>query len=199
MTKKTKSKQIKGTFWLKGKKVYLRPLEQRDASVLYKGINDPNSHRFLDGPLPKGLGFEEEWIKSVQKPDKTKIVVGICLIGHGEKLIGTMGLHNIDLINRTAITGSVIFAEKYRNKGYGTDAKMILLNHAFNELDLHLVESRVIAFNGRSAAYSAKCGYVEEARLRSRFIRFGERHDEIILSVTRETWLPHWEEYKKGL
>ncbi|HMA77519.1 MAG TPA: GNAT family protein, partial [Candidatus Paceibacterota bacterium] len=71
----------------------------------------------------------------------------------------------------------------------------VLLEYAFNYLGLHLVTSRVIAFNGRSAAYSKKCGYMEEARLRSRVFRNGERHDEIILSVTRDEWLPKWQQY----
>jgi RimJ/RimL family protein N-acetyltransferase len=115
------------------------------------------------------------------------------------ELIGTMGLHRIDYQNGTATTGSVIFDERYRNQGYGTDAKMVLLDYVFNMLGLYLVESRVIGFNDRSAAYSQKCGYVVEARLRSRFYRFGQRHDEIILSVIRDEWLPLWEEYQKGL
>jgi RimJ/RimL family protein N-acetyltransferase len=175
----------------------LCPLEIGDAAVIYRGINNPAAYQYLLTTGPKGLGHEEDWIKSTAKPDPQELVVGICT--HDGVLIGTMGLHHIDHLNSTAVTGSVIFDEGNCNQGYGTDAKMVLLDYAFNFLGLHLISSRVIGFNGRSARYSEKCGYKVDARLRSRFYRFGERHDEIILSVTREEWLPLWEIYKQGL
>jgi RimJ/RimL family protein N-acetyltransferase len=183
--------------WRKGQKVILRPLETGDAPYVYRWINDPETNQYLATTGPKGFGFEEAWIESKQKPSTTDITVGICT--HTGELIGTMGLHNIDPINRTAITGTLIGEEKYRGGGYGTDAKMLLLDYAFNFIGLHVVESRVIGFNDRSASYSKKCGYVEEARLRSRFYRFGERHDEIILSVTHDDWLHLWKKYQKDL
>ncbi len=194
MTEATKSNRV---FWLKGKKTMLCPLEIDDAPVIYRGINNPDAYNFLLSTNPKGLESEEEWIRDKQKPSMSDITVGICTLDG--VLIGTMVLHNIDHLNGTALTGAVIFDEQYRNQGFGTDAKMILLNYAFNMLGLHLVESRVIGFNERSSTYSQKCGYVVEARLRSRFYRFGTRHDEIILSVTRDEWLPNWEAYKKDL
>lgn len=61
------------------------------------------------------------------------------------------------------------------------------------------MQSRVIAFNTRSAAYSKKCGYVEEGRLRAQVHRFGQRHDEILLAVFRDDWLPLWEKYQAEL
>jgi RimJ/RimL family protein N-acetyltransferase len=169
-------------------------LEAAHAAIIYRGINQPDTYEYLNSTLPKGLSFEEAWLERMQTPSEKQLVVGICT--EADELIGTMGLHNIDLINRVAETGSVIFAEQHRNQGYATDAKMVLLEYAFNYLGLYIVTSRAIGFNGRSAAYSKKCGYVEEARLRSRIFRNGERHDEIILSVTREEWLPLWEAYQ---
>ncbi|MCA9354353.1 MAG: GNAT family N-acetyltransferase [Candidatus Kaiserbacteria bacterium] len=194
MTKEVSNSRV---YWRKGKRTLLCPLELSDLPVIYRGINDPDSYQYLAHTLPKGPVFEEEWIKKVQAPSEKEVVVAVCTL-EGE-LIGTMGLHLIDYLNRTAITGSVIFEEKHRGQGYGTDAKMVLLDYAFNFLGLEVVESRVIGFNDRSAAYSRKCGYKEEARLRSRFYRFGQRHDEIVLSVVRDEWLPLWEEYKKDL
>ncbi len=194
MTEETKANRV---FWRKGKKTMLCPLEIGDAPVIYRGINHPDSYNFLLYTDPKGLGCEEDWIRSKQKPDGKDVTVAICTLDG--VLIGTMGLHRIDPIHRTAETGSVIFDEAYRNKGYGTDAKMILLDYAFNTLGLEMIESRAFGFNGRSSAYSQKCGYKVDARLRSRLYRFGQRHDQIILSVIRDEWLPLWEEYKKDL
>jgi len=183
------------TIWRKGNKVILRPLEKDDAQLVYRWINDPATNQYLSTTGPKGLGFEEAWIEKNQTPNDKNIVVGICTL-EGQP-IGTMGLHNIDYVNRTAVTGAVIGEKAYLGKGFGTDAKMLLLDYAFNELDLFKVQSKVFGFNKRSAAYSKKCGYVEEGRLRDQFFRAGKRHDEIMLAVFKDDWLPLWQQYQK--
>lgn len=191
MTRHNESTEV---YWRRGTRVLLRPLESGDAPIIYRGINDPEVYRYLASHNPKGLKFEEEWIESKQRPSNNEVVVAICLFDG--TLIGTMGLHDIDLINRVAITGAALFNEQHRNRGYGTEAKMLLLDYAFNYLDLHKVCSSVIAFNTRSAAYSKKCGYVEEGRQRGQWYRDGERYDNILLAVFRDDWLPLWKQYQ---
>jgi hypothetical protein len=66
MTEETKVARV---FWRKGKKTMLCPLEITDAPVIYRGINNPDAYSFLLNTDPKGLGFEEDWIKSKQKPN----------------------------------------------------------------------------------------------------------------------------------
>ena len=183
-----------GAIYRKGHRTLLRPLELADAPIIYRGINDETNSRYLMALSPMGLGFEEEWIREKQKPSTTDITVAVCL--HDGTLIGTMGLHHIDLVNGTAVTGAVIFAEQHRGKGFGTDAKMLLLDVAFNRLNLFKVQSKVIAYNTHSARYSEKCGYLEEGRLRAQHHRCGKRHDEILLAVFRDDWVPLWEQYQ---
>jgi RimJ/RimL family protein N-acetyltransferase len=65
---------------------------------------------------------------------------------------------------------------------------MLLLDYAFNELNLRKVYSYVIEFNRRSSRYSEKYGYVEEARLPKHYYRKGQYWDQIILAVHRENW-----------
>lgn len=185
-----------GTIWRKGKHTLLRPLELTDAPIIYRGINDPENSQYLNGIGPMGFTFEEDWIRQKQTPSQTDITAAVCL--HDGTLIGTMGLHHIDLINGTATTGAVIFEAEHRDKGLGSDAKMLLLDVAFNRYNLFKVQSQVIAFNTRSAAYSKKCGYIEEGRLRAQHYRFGQRYDEILLAVFRDDWFPLWEQYQKS-
>lgn len=115
----------KRAVWRRGKKTLLRPLELSDAPTIYRGINDPQNSKFLNVLAPRGIGFQEDWIRKKQEPSLTDITLAVCLLDG--TLIGTMGLHNIDLINGTGITGAVIFSEEHRNNGYGSDAKMLLL------------------------------------------------------------------------
>ncbi len=181
-----------------GKLVYIRTLYKSLHSETALGwMNNQEVTRYLMRVYPMTFREEEEWMDN-QGKDPKNVAFAIHTI-KDDRFIGTIGLHQIDLVNRNAITGTVIGDKEYQGKGYGTDAKMLLLDFAFNELDLEVILSKVFAFNGRSLAYGKKCGYEEVGRIPSWIRRHGERHDEILLVVTQERWRPLWEEYKKGL
>ncbi len=85
----------------------------------------------------------------------------------------------------------------HQGQGYGTEAKMLLLDYAFNTLNLRKVCSTVLAFNGRSQRYNEKCGYVVEGVQKAQVFRDGSYHDLILMAVFRDDWLPVWREYQK--
>jgi len=177
-----------------GKHVYLRPIAEDDVPLLTQWINDPDVTQYLKCAFPVSLQEEQQWVKRVGNPTEHDISLGICL--QTNQLIGTIGLHRIDWINRYASTGTLIGTEKHRGKGYGTEAKMLLLDVAFNTLGLHKVMSHVLSFNGRSARYSEKCGYKVEGVLKKHHYHNGAFHDEVVMAVFRKDWLPLWEAYK---
>ncbi len=183
-----------GVIWRKGKRVFLRPIERADIPTYRNAINNFETSQFLHKTGPIGEIGQDKWFERVSEATDTNLVQAICL--HDGTLIGNIGLHQIDMRNRTATTGSMIMQEAHRGQGYGTEAKMLLLAYAFLELDLFKVCSQVIGFNTRSARYSAKCGYVEEGRLRSHLFRSGTRHDLVQLAVFRDVWLPLWAEHQ---
>lgn len=180
----------------RGPRVTLRPLNKAtDLPLMTKWINEPDVTRFLSIWRPMMEKDEEKFLDSLVG-STTDIVFGIEVRG---KLIGVMGLHHIDWVNRRAITGALIGEEKRRGKGYGTEAKMLLLEYAFNSLNLAKVNSGVIAFNRRSEACLLKCGYRKEGVRRSEIFRHGKRWDEIMLGVTKRYWLPYWKEFQRKL
>jgi RimJ/RimL family protein N-acetyltransferase len=179
-----------------GELVFLRPLEQTDAPSLQKWINDVELTQFLLRDRPVGEKEERRFIE-LSSSSKVDVVLGIVTKNEG-KLIGTIGLHNIDHVHGHAVTGTLIGEKEYWNKGYGTEAKMLLLDLAFNRLNLSVIRSDVIAYNGRSIAYAKKCGYRQVGRLPGWIERDGKRHDEVILVVTAKRWRPLWEAYLKN-
>lgn len=182
--------------FLEGRKVILRPLDKRtDAEKLQRWINDPEVRHSLMIVFPQTLKNEEDFIDRGGDPAKG-ITLGIVVKETGE-LIGTMALHDIDFLHRNATTGAMIGEKRYWGKGFGTDAKMILLDYAFNILNLHTVSSMAFAFNKRSLDYSAHCGYKVEGVQKSRLFRAGRYWDRVLLGVSKKDWLPIWRRYRK--
>lgn len=184
----------KRVVFLSGKLVNLRPAQKSDIPHFTRWINDPRVRQFLLNTLPQTEKQEETWYEGHGKDDKNIILV---IETKGGKPIGSMGIHRIDWRNGIGTTGALIGEPEYWGQGYGTDAKMILLDYAFNTLGLRKVCSDVFAFNKRSLRYSLHCGYRIEGRLRKHTFRNGRFHDKIVLGVFRDEWLPIWKHYRK--
>lgn len=177
-------------------RVHLGLLESSHAPFLSFEMNEPEMRNYLlSNNFPVSMGSEEKWIESLY-PNDTNIVLGIFL-KESQTLIGVMGLHKISYIHGTSITGSWI-GKEWRNKGYGTEAKMLLLKYAFHILNLRKIQSAVMQANTRSAEYSKKCGYVEECRFEKQFFKDGQYVDEIFLAVYRDKWESLWEKFIKN-
>ncbi len=180
--------------FLSGKKVNLRPLSENDIPLITRWINDPEVREFVSRTFPQTEKQEEAWFNKLGSDEKN-IVLGIET--KKGRLIGIMGIHRIDWIQRIATTGALIGEKDYWNKGYGTDAKMILLDYVFNTLNLRKISSSVLAYNKRSLNYSLHCGYKIEGRKRKQFFKKGRFWDLIELGLFREEWLPVWGKYKR--
>ena len=180
--------------FLRSKKVILRPPNKSDAPIITRWINDPEVREFISAFLPKTENFEEEWIKKLGSDDKDIVLAIETIEG---VFIGLMGVHNIDWKNRICTTGAILGEKEYWGKGYGTDAKMVLLDYIFNTLNLHKVCSQVVAFNKRSLNYSLHCGYKIEGTRRKHMFKKGRYWDVIELSLFKSEWLPIWRHYQK--
>lgn len=99
--------------------------------------------------------------------------------GASEKL----DYHSVDQGNRSARYAIGIFDPVYWNRGLGTEATRLVLWFAFEELKLHRVDLRVLAFNKRAIACYEKCGFVREGLMRESVLIGGEWQSDVLMSV----------------
>jgi RimJ/RimL family protein N-acetyltransferase len=136
---------------------------------------------------------ERKWLESHSTGSKSDVVLAIETKDGVH--IGNIGFHNIKWTDGVAVSGAMIGDKRYWDKGYGTDAKMQLVNWAFSNLGLRKLCSQVIAFNARSLAYSKKCGYKVEGVLAKHVLRDGGYPDVVNLALFKEDWPPIWKAY----
>jgi len=180
---------------MKGEKVILRPLDDRDLLYWQKWINDQEIARNTLQFRPMTEHDEREWYEKYRK-DPNAFMFSV--VTHDGKLIGNIGLFGVNWRDRVANTGTLIGEKEYQGKGYGSDAKMLLLHYAFHTLNLRKICSSALAFNEASLRYNIKCGYHEEGRRKDQYFRDGRYWDEILIAVFREDWEPLWEKYQAG-
>lgn len=181
-----------------GIKVVLRPINiETDLDSIYRWINDPEVNMFLKAIGPLTLSQERGFLEGIDK-DPNNVLFAI-ETRKDRKFIGTMGFRINDRVSGVATTGSFIGEKDYWGKGYGTDAKMLVLHYAFHSLNLRRINSSTIAYNGRSARCLEKCGYKKEGLLREIFFRNGKYWDKFLFRIFRSEFEPLWEDYSKRL
>jgi len=173
---------------IKGKLVNLRAVEKKDLEEIMKWVNDREITKYLVAFLyPVSRVEEEKFLERAMSHNDTEKTL---VIETKEGIyIGQIGLHKIDWKNRNAELGIVIGNKEYWGKGYGTDAIEVLLNHAFNQMNLFKVYLRVFEYNKRGIRCYEKCGFKEEGRLRKNHFYNGEYYDEIIMGILKNEFI----------
>ena len=122
-----------------GERVYLRPLEAGDGEEFARHHATETENfmireRFLASPIGS-----EHWIAKLHEHQPpSEIELAVCLTAD-DQLIGSVGIEDIDWVNRTAETGSWLTRPEYRGQGYGTEAKHLLLEYVFDQLQFHIL------------------------------------------------------------
>ena len=170
-----------------GDRIYLRAFEAEDAMVLAEASHY-ETETFMDRGRPLVDPIEtDSWIRRLYDgPEQAKFAV--CLFENDE-CIGLVGLEHIDLVNRVGETGTSLHNPAYRGRGYGTEAKDLILEYAFHRLYLERITSFVFEPNTRSAAALAKQGYTPAGRLKFDEMKEGRFQDFLAFDLTRDDWL----------
>lgn len=170
---------------LKGKYVILRPVEEHDLPLLVCWRNDPESRRFFFSPFLISLGGQKKWYEELQS-DRSRILFMIETVEG--TTVGTIGLEKIDWRNQHAAIGQFLLAAEHRGLGYAEEAGRLLIQYAFQELNLHRLYSEIFAWNRPVIEWDKFYGFQEEGVLRQAVFSGGMFQDVVILSLLREEW-----------
>lgn len=190
MTEEKKEQKEQRIIFLQGQKTILRPpRKETDLEDVLRWVNDQEVTQYLTMYLPMSAPTEEAWFDRLISRENDILLAIETLDG---VFVGNVGLHGINWKDRRATLGVMIGEKPYWEKGLGTDVLMILLNYAFNNLNLHKVNSAVLGFNERSLKLHLKCGFTEIGRRKDQFFKNGQYCDEILLEVFPVEWVVYW-------
>ncbi|WP_067730783.1 GNAT family N-acetyltransferase [Oceanobacillus damuensis] len=171
------------------KRILLRKVEKNDIEQYHSWRNDTDvmfsTSSSLDlYSLEDTIDFVENVLIN-SKSSKSYIIVE----KENQVSIGVTSLINIDYKNRNAECIIDIGEKKYWGQGYGKEALRMLLNYAFQELNLHRVSLRVFSFNEKAIRLYNKLGFKEEGISRQSLFRNGEWNDIIHMGILKEEYI----------
>lgn len=172
---------------IKGNKVILRAIEERDLELLHQWSNDPDINYMLGGwHFPSSFQDQVKWFHSLSlTSNNQRFAIDTPDLG----LIGMVNLVDINWKDRRAFTGMLLGDQEMRGKGYGVDTIMAMNKYAFEELGLMRLDSTIISYNEASiGAYVKKCGWKIEGTKKNAYFRKNQWWDEIVVGITRDDY-----------
>jgi RimJ/RimL family protein N-acetyltransferase len=172
--------------FLIGEKIYLRPIELGDARFLCQGENDPVVREALFFALPVHLQREEEKIQ--QYMNSRESIVLTIVEKNSDTPVGQTAFFRIDYISRAAVFYLAILNPADWSKGFGSDATRIMVDYAFDSLNLNRIQLHVCAENAPAIKIYQKVGFVKEGVLRQAMYRNGSYCDFWVMGILKEDW-----------
>ena len=168
--------------FIKGERLYLRSIEESDANETYLSwINDSEVTKGLEkGTYPSSMNDLVNYLKSVIN-NPSVIMFAVC-VENGEH-IGNIKLDRINSISRTAEMGLMIGSKAHWGKGLGKEMCQLVLDYAWNELNLRKISLTVYGNNPNAVRLYEKLGFKVEGRLKDHVYAEGAYHDKLWMSV----------------
>jgi N-acetyltransferase len=130
-----------------------------------------------------------EWVDlrlAAQSPDTGLTLVARSMSGG---VIGSSSYLNVDPPNRRLEIGATWFCASVRRTGVNTEAKLLMLGHAFDELNCVAVEFRTHFMNSTSRTAIERLGAKLDGVLRShQLLPDGSRRDTVVYSILDIEW-----------
>ncbi|MGQ0683441.1 GNAT family N-acetyltransferase [Bradyrhizobium sp.] len=165
---------------LRGPSVTLRSARAEDIDAFLALESDPQIHEMFGGSRDTFGPMTREVAGSIVS---RLIEHPFAWVIEHARLIGEVRLDRVDLNDRRASLAIGILDPHCLGKGFGTEAIRLVLSFAFEQLKLHRIAVRVLAYNHRAIRAYEKCGFVIEGRERAAAYVNGEWHDDVMMGL----------------
>ncbi len=176
---------------LEGTHVRLEPLRPEHAPKLWEIAKDHLQELFQWIPYRlESLDDFRVFNRQVLEEQKRGLTLPFATFarksGH---IAGTTRFMNMDLANRKVEIGSTWIAPPWQRTAVNTEAKYLMLRHAFEEWKCLRVELKTDSMNQRSRAAILRLGAKEEGTLRKHMVTWnGRQRDSVYFSILDTEW-----------
>ena len=176
---------------LEGTHVRLEPLRPDHAGKLWEIAKD-HLHELFQW-IPYRLESLEDFRvfnRHVLEEQKRGLTVPFATFernsGH---IVGTTRFMNMDMPNRKVEIGSTWIAPPWQRTAVNTEAKYLMLRHAFEVWNCLRVELKTDSMNQRSRMAILRLGAKEEGTLRKHMVTWnGRQRDSVYFSILDTEW-----------
>jgi diamine N-acetyltransferase len=173
---------------LAGPRVILRPVRSDDANLIRKWFSDPEIMGLIGEVKPMSQAAAVRYVRRVRVlQDRLWFMIELSESG---RTIGEAGLLRMFRPWHTTDLTMIIGEKDAWGRGYGTEAIMLLLEHAFGQLGFHRVSVGVVGFNRRALRFYRNAGFKKEGVQRDGYLHKGRYSDFVMMSILADEFRP---------
>src|SRR5712692_239192 len=176
---------------LEGSTVRLESIRREHAQLFWDAAKDAleDIFRWIPYPMRTLEDFHRVVDKAFTEQERGESVVFATVERSSGRVIGSTRFMNIDRPNRRVEIGSTWIAPAWQRTTVNTEAKYLMLRHAFEVWKCIRVELKTDALNQKSRNAILRIGAKEEGTLRKHVITWtGRVRDSVYFSILDAEW-----------
>jgi N-acetyltransferase len=176
---------------LEGSVVRLEPIRREHAELMWEVAKSDleDIFRWIPYSMKTREDFERLVEKAFSEQERGESVVFATVERASERVIGSTRFMNIDRGNRRVEIGSTWIAPAWQRTAVNTEAKYVMLRHAFEVWGCVRVELKTDALNEKSRNAILRIGAKEEGTLRRHVVTWtGRIRDSVYFSILDNEW-----------
>lgn len=176
---------------LSGSTVRLEPIRREHADLFWDVANSAldDIFRWIPYRMQTREDFQQLVAKAFQEQERGESIVFTTIETASGRVIGSTRFMNIDRNNRRVEIGSTWIAPAWQRTAMNTEAKYLMLRHAFEEWGCFRVELKTDALNEKSRNAILRLGAKEEGTLRRHVVTWtGRVRDSVYFSILDSEW-----------
>ncbi len=176
---------------LEGSVIRLEPMRREHAPLFWEAAQGAQEEIFRWYPWSMRTAVDfAQYVERVLADQHAGLSVAFAtVVRDSGEVVGSTRFMNIDAANRRVEIGSTWIVPAWQRTGVNTEAKYLMLRHAFERWGCLRVELKTDALNQQSRAAILRLGAKEEGRLRKHVITWSGRvRDSVYFSVVDTEW-----------
>ena len=174
---------------LEGKHVRLEPLSEIHRGGLIEAIADGELWNLFVTLVPRIEGIDEFIENAISAHINEDGLAFATIDKVSGRVVGSTRFMKANLPNKRVEIGFTFIAKSYQKTMINTEAKLLMLTHAFEIMHLNRVEFLTDYLNNTSRNAILRLGAKEEGILRNHMVMpDGRVRDSVLFSITNNEW-----------
>jgi RimJ/RimL family protein N-acetyltransferase len=174
---------------LEGDHVTLRPMERGDGPAIVEAGYDGELSELFYTSVPTVQTIDAYLTTAEAETTYGRAMPFVVIDKRSSRLVGATRYMRMKPDAKRLEIGTTFYAQSAQRSPINSEAKLLLLTHAFEEMGCHCVQFRTDHFNQPSQRAIERLGAKRDGLLRNHSIMDGRVRDTVVYSIIANEWL----------
>jgi RimJ/RimL family protein N-acetyltransferase len=163
-------------------------MERADGPAIVEAASDGKLWELFYTSVPSADEIEAYLDKAFADKAAGRAIPFVVIDEHDGRLVGSTRYMRMNRAARRLEIGTTFYAQSAQRSVINSEAKLLLLTHAFEAMDCLCVQLRTDAFNIQSQRAIERLGAKKDGILRNHSILNGRVRDTVVYSILASEW-----------